>query len=106
MRKQYTNPRRAVERSRKEQWDRTLSSAGISALPKALAKMNVHPVKRAAIQIAMLTDLRISLAIYLRWDCVDFESRSVLLPTTKTGRRVHPLSTASLDILVGLGKRG
>ena len=73
---------------------------------KALANTNVDPVKRAVIQIAILTGLRINEAISLRWDCVDFEFRSVLLPTTKTGRRNHPLSTAAIDILSGLGKRG
>ena len=106
LRKQYSNPCRGVERSREEPRDRTLSKAEISALGKALARADVHPVKRAAIQFAMLTGLRISEVISLRWDCVDFESRSVLLPTTKTGRRIHPLSTAALDILSKLGIHG
>ncbi|MDE0003902.1 MAG: tyrosine-type recombinase/integrase [Rhodospirillaceae bacterium] len=106
LRKLHSNPCRGVERSLEEPRDRTLSKAEISALGKALANTNVDPVKRAVIQIAILTGLRINEVISLRWDCVDFEFRSVLLPTTKTGRRNHPLSTAAIDILSGLGKRG
>ncbi|MDE0003903.1 MAG: tyrosine-type recombinase/integrase [Rhodospirillaceae bacterium] len=106
LRTQFSNPCRGVERSREEPRDRTLTRAEISALGKALAKANVDPIKRAVIQVAMLTGLRISEVISLRWDCVNFESRTVLLPTTKTGRRIHPLSTAALDILRELTNRG
>ena len=39
----------------------------------------------------MLTGLRISEVISIRWECVNFESASVLLPATKTGRRSPPV---------------
>ena len=102
LRQQYSNPCRGVERSREEPRDRTLNRAEISALGKALAKADIDPVKRAVIHIAMLTGLRIGEVISLRWDCVDFDSANVLLPTTKTGRRTHPLSTAALGVLKAL----
>lgn len=102
LRQQYSNPCRGVERSREEPRDRTLSTAELSALGKALAKADIAPVKRAVIHFAVLTGLRISEVISLRWDCVNVESGSVLLPTTKTGRRTHPLGTAALDALKGL----
>ena len=106
LRQQYSNPCRAVERSREEPRDRTLSRAEISALGKALARVDIGPVKRAVIQVAMLTGLRISEVISLRWDCIDFDTGNALLPTTKTGRRIHPLSKAALAVLKGLPKTG
>ena len=106
LRQQYSNPCRGVERSREEPRDRTLSTAEIAALGKALARVDIDPVKRAVIHVAMLTGLRIGELISLRWDCVNFESGSVLLPTTKTGRRTHPLSRAAVDALKGLPVMG
>ena len=102
LRQQYSNPCRGVERSREEPRDRTLNRMEVSALGRALAKADINPVKRAAIQIAALTGLRISEVLSLRWEHVDFDTGNVLLPTTKTGRRIHPLSTAALDVLKGL----
>ena len=72
LRTQYSNPCRGVERSREEPRDRTLTRAEISALGKALAKANVDPIKRAVIQVAMLTGLRISEVISLRWEWGEF----------------------------------
>ena len=51
LRQQYSNPCRAVERSREEPRDRTLSRAEISALGKALGRVDIGPVKRAVIQV-------------------------------------------------------
>ena len=102
LRQQYSNPCRGVERSREEPRDRTLNRMEVSALGRALATADINPVKRAAIQIATLTGLRISEVLSLRWEYVDFDTGNVLLPTTKTGRRIHPLSTAALDVLKGL----
>ena len=99
LRQQYSNPCRGVERSREEPRDRTLNRMEVSALGRALAKADINPVKRAAIQIAALTGLRISEVLSLKWEHVDFDTGNVLLPTTKTGRRIHPLSTAALDVL-------
>ncbi|MDD9997218.1 MAG: site-specific integrase [Gammaproteobacteria bacterium] len=106
LRHQYSNPCRGVERSREEPRDRTLKTTEIFALCKALAKESVDPARRAVIHIAILTGLRISEVISLRWDCVNFETGSVLLPTTKTGRRNHPLSAAALDALKRLPVQG
>ena len=103
LRRQYSNPCRGVERSREEPRDRTLSRSELSAFGKALARADIDPVMRTVIHMAMLTGLRISEVISLQWDCVDFDTGNVLLPTTKTGRRFHPLSTAALDVLKALG---
>ena len=105
-RRQYDNPCRGVERSREEPRDRTLVPTEIAALGRALAESDIEPCAAAAIQFAMLTGLRISEVISMRWECVNFESGCVLLPTTKTGRRNHPLSTAALSVLAGLPING
>ena len=99
LRPQHDNPCRGVERSREEPRDRTLDPTEIAALGKALADSDIEPESRAAIQFAMLTGLRISEILSIRWECVNIEAGNVLLPTTKTGRRTHPLSTAALTIL-------
>ncbi|MCY4514737.1 MAG: tyrosine-type recombinase/integrase [Candidatus Tectomicrobia bacterium] len=105
-RRQHDNPCRGVERSREEPRDRTLDPTEIAALGKALSGSDINPSVRAAIQLAMLTGLRISEVISMRWECVNFEAASVLLPTTKTGRRTHPLSTAALNVLADLPIQG
>ncbi len=106
LRPQNDNPCRGVERSREEPRDRTLDPTEIAALGKALSESDIDPASRAAIQFAMLTGLRISEVISIRWECVNFEAGNVLLPTTKTGRRTHPLSTCALSVLAGLPIRG
>ena len=105
-RRQYDNPCRGVERSREEPRDRTLDPTEIAALGKALSESEIDPPRRAAIQFAMLTGLRISEVLSMRWEYVNFETGCVLLPTTKTGRRTHPLSTPALSVLVGLPIKG
>ena len=106
MRRQYDNPCRGVERSREEPRDRTLNANEIEKLGRTLLASDIDPAARAAIQFAMLTGLRISEIISMRWENVNHESGSVLLPTTKTGRRIHPLSSAALSVLRGLSKLG
>ena len=106
LRPQNDNPCRGVERSREEPRDRTLNPSEIAALGKALSESDIDPASRAAIQLAMLTGLRISEVISIRWECVNFEAASVLLPATKTGRRTHPLSTAALSVLADLPIKG
>ena len=106
LRRQHDNPCRGVERSREEPRDRTLDPTEIAVLGKALSQADIAPPTRAAIQFAMLTGLRISEIISMRWECVNFESGCVLLPTTKTGRRSHPLSTAALSVLADLPIKG
>ena len=105
-RRQYDNPCRGIERSREEPRDRTLDPTEIAALGKAMSESDISPPSRCAIQFAMLTGLRINEIISMRWEHVSFESGNVLLPTTKTGRRTHPLSTSALAVLASLPVKG
>ena len=102
-RPQNSNPARGIERAREEARDRVLSSAEIAALSSALRDLEErHPAPVAAIRFASVTGLRIGEVLAVEWEHVDFESRRVTLPSTKTGRRVHDLPAAALAILTAL----
>ena len=99
-RPQHTNPVRGVERAREEARDRVLDSGELAALSAALDQLDERfPASVAAIRVAALTGLRISEVCSIRWEDADFESGRLTLPETKTGRRVHHLPDAALDIL-------
>ena len=53
----------------------------------------------AAIRLAALTGLRIGEVLAMRWEHLDTEHHAVMLPHTKTGRRVHGLPAAALELL-------
>ena len=91
---------RGVERAREEPRDRVLDAAEVAALATALNRLDERfPASVAAIRVAALTGLRISEVLAIRWEHVDFASRRVTLPQTKTGRRSHHFPAAALDIL-------
>ena len=99
-RPQHTNPVRGIERAREEPRDRVLDSTELAALARALDRLAERfPASVAAIRVAALTGLRISEVLAIRWEHVNFESRRVTLPQTKTGRRSHDLPASALDIL-------
>ena len=97
---QQTNPVRGIERAREEPRDRVLDAAELAVLATALNRLGQRfPASVAAIRVAALTGLRISEVLAIRWEHVDFASRRVALPQTKTGRRWHHLPAAALDIV-------
>ena len=97
---QQTNPVRGIERAREEPRDRVLAAAELAVLATALNRLDQRfPASVAAIRVTALTGLRISEVLAIRWEHVDFASRRVALPQTKTGRRWHHLPAAALDIV-------
>lgn len=61
------------------------------------------PFFRAIIWLYLLTGLRKTELLGLRWEHVDFDQATVYVPDTKSGRsHLLPLSTMALDILRGL----
>ena len=102
-RPQNTNPVRGIDRAREEARDRTLSPAELSDLARALNDVEQrHPAQVAAIRLAAVTGLRIGEILGIRWEHIDFESGRLILPTTKTGRRLHDLPAVALSILSAL----
>ena len=102
-RPQHSNPVRGIERAREEARDRVLTPSELAALAAALNDMNEKfPATVAAIRFAAVTGLRIGEVLAIKFEHVDFESGRLTLPETKTGRRVHHLPAAALDILAGV----
>jgi integrase len=53
------------------------------------------------IKLLLATGLRRDEALSLRWSDIDFDRRRLILPETKTGRSVRPLSRPAMAILTG-----
>ncbi len=102
-RAQNDNPARGIERSREQARDRVLAPSELAALSGALSNLDMrYPAGVAAVRIAAVTGLRIGEVLPMRWEHVDFETGRLTLPATKTGRRMHDLPTAALEILAAL----
>ena len=99
-RPEHSNPVRLVERSVEEPRDRTLSPLELMALAEALDGLEpAHPFAVAAIKAAAMTGMRIGEVLGMAWEHVQFETGRVILPDTKTGRRIQPLPRAVLELL-------
>ena len=102
-REQRSNPCYGIERAREEARDRVLSPSELSALAKALNRHEEqHPTSVSAIRTLMLSGLRVSEVLGIRWKDIDFETGRLVLPSTKTGRRIHDLAEPVLNILAEL----
>ena len=102
-RTQNDNPARGIERSREDARDRVLAPSELAALAGALNDLDErYPAAVAAIRFAAVTGLRIGEILSVRWNHVDFETGRLTMPETKTGRRLHDLPTAALEILTAL----
>ena len=71
--------------------------------------MALEPTRRRshwtkpAVQLALATAMRRGELLSLRWEHVDLQNRTAFLPDTKNGdSRMVPLSTAAVQVLVGL----
>ena len=103
LRPQNDNPCRGIERAREEPRDRVLNGRELAALSEALTAHETRFLASvAAIRFAAVTGLRISEILSIKWDHVDFASGRLVLPSTKTGRRVHSLPVPALDVLMSL----
>ena len=106
-RPQHTNPARGVEKAREEARDRVLAPSEMAALAAALeAEADRYPGPVAAVRFAAVTGLRIGEVLGIRWEHVEFETGRLILPETKTGRRVHDLPAPALAILSALPRFG
>ena len=99
-RPQNSNPTSGISRSREEPRDRVLSADELAALSEALKQYEQqYPVSVAAIRVAAFTGLRISEVLGIQWEHIDFETGRLVLPDTKTGRRIANLPTPALAIV-------
>jgi integrase len=58
---------------------------------------NIYAI--AAIRLLLLTGMRLSEVLTLKWDYVDIERRLILLPDSKTGFKPVTLSPPAIDVL-------
>jgi integrase len=100
------NPAHGVVRPADGRRDRRLSDAEYVRLGDALRDQPTWPAAVAAVRFLALTGWRKGEASALTWHDVDFARRTVVLPDTKTGRSVRPLSHAAADVLRGLPRVG
>ncbi len=99
-RSQHTNPARGIEKAREEERDRNSPASEISALGRGLEEnTDLNSSAVLAIRLAAITGLRIGEIRNIRWDEIDLEQGIVILPTSKTGRRVHTLPSPALALL-------
>jgi len=67
--------------------------------------LSIWPPAIAAVRFLALTGWRSGEALNLKWKEIDFPHRTVILPDSKTGRSIRPLSQAACDVLRGLTRR-
>lgn len=105
-RPQHSNPARGIEMALEEARDRTLTESELSALGTALDGLDGNPGAILAIRLAAVTGLRIGEVQNMRWTDIDFQGGAVVLPKTKTGRRIHTLPSAALALLADVPRLG
>ena len=95
------NPVRGVPQFRDGQRERRLSKSEYRALGKALrqAEKRAWPPAVAAARFLTLSGWRAGEALNLKWSEVDLAARTAVLPGTKIGRSMRPLSDAACNVL-------
>jgi integrase len=65
-------------------------------------RVRIGPHVAAALRLLALTGARLREILHLRWDQVDTARALAIIPVSKTGPKVLPLSSAALSVLEGL----
>ena len=103
MRVQGSNPCRGVERYKEHSRERYLTAAELGRLGAAMEKMLdaalIYPEAVAAIRLLLLTGARRNEILTARWDWVARESRLIMLPDSKTGKKNIYLSNDAFNVL-------
>lgn len=91
-------PRKPLNNAR----ERFLSAEEATRLREATAKSD-NPQLQHIVSLLLLTGARMRELLDAKWEHVDVERRSWLIPTSKTGRARHvPLSGAALEVIGAL----
>jgi integrase len=103
------NPVNGVMRPADGKRERRLTDSEYEALGAALRlaiAQNAWPPAVASARFLAVTGWRSGEALGLRWAEVDLARRTAILPDTKTGRSIRPLSHAACDVLRDLPRLG
>jgi integrase len=101
------NPVHGVLRPADGRRDRRLSDAEYGILGDCLhraTKTDIWPLGPDMAKFLALTGWRSGEALTLRWDYVDLDRRTAILPTGKTGRSMRPLPEVACHLLRSLPK--
>src|SRR5262249_54563218 len=101
------NPVHGVLRPADGRRDRRLSDTEYGVLGDCLhqaQKTDIWPLGPDMARFLALTGWRSGEALTLRWDFVDLDRRTVILPTGKSGRSMRPLAKAACRLLRSLPK--
>ncbi len=99
------NPCKAVPKYKESARSRYLTAAEVKRLNRVLDEFApLNPSFSAAIRFLLLTGMRRSEALALRWDWVDFDRGIVTLPDSKTGPKPVILGQAAIDLLMARRK--
>jgi integrase len=98
-----TNPRKHIKKYPEEKRERFLSAGELRRLGEVLREMEQEGVELpsaiAAVRLLMLTGCRLGEIMRLKWEYVDFSSRALRLPDSKTGAKVVHLGQPVLEVL-------
>jgi integrase len=121
------NPASGIDRYKEEPRERLLTTSELLAIGNAMIEAEtvglpvdastakhapvgqrviMSPYATAAIRLLMLTGARLREILHLRWSEVDLERGVLLLPDSKTGKKVVYLPTAAIEIIKGLIRLG
>ena len=98
-----SNPARRIEKTREQPRDRVLAPSEIQALGAALDRMD-DPFIAGAVRFLLFTGWRTGETLSLQWDHVDFETATITLPSTKTGRDVRSVGSLALELLADIDR--
>ena len=105
-----TNPAKGLtlyrERSRERFMDEAEIGRAAEAITAAEAAGEIGLFAAAGLRLAMLTGARAGEVTAMRWEYVNAKRRLVVLPDSKTGKRVIYLSPAAWAVVEGLPKAG
>ncbi len=101
-----SNPCRHVEKFPANKRQRFLSETEIARLADTLAQADHArtelPGVIAAIRLLIFTGARLSEILTLRWEHVDLDNQRIILPQSKTGKKVVYLSQPAIEVLISI----
>lgn len=103
LRDRGTNPAKGIRKFREKQHDRFLSADELGNLGQTfealLKSKEINFFAIAAIRLLIFSGARKSEILSLRWEYIDFEGARLLLPDSKTGKKMVQLSAPALEVL-------
>lgn len=101
-----SNPARRIEKYKEHPRERFLSPRELQRLSRALVRAQrcgaVTPWGAGAIRLLIFTGARRNEILEARWEWVNLERCTLLLPDSKTGGKTIHLNASALNVLAGL----